>query len=215
MHLLLLTLSLSSFVELGGACVRDHGDGVWYQEAFAPQVRLCSPSFALGLRYGSWSAGAAHLFTVKSRSRATVRDQDYDINAHRCLTNCTHPALFETKGSAYGAFVRHEWTFKHDVVVELGALVFTPRQTVYVSEWRANGDANQPPVSARYDNGHEWRITPSLGAGWRSGPVRVMARVYPWVKTGGDEVSADGKRFAGLTGLYNGPTATVTLSCDF
>lgn len=200
------------FIEAGGSCVKDHGDGVWYQRAFSPTVDLCGPTFALGYRWGAWSVGAAHLFRVSSKSQATVRDQDYDPKAGRCLDNCSALATFETDGKAYGAFVRYEWTLG-DAVLELGALLFSPRQTVWVSNWRANGDATQPPVSARYDNGREWRITPSIGAGWKFGSLQVMARFYPWVKTGGDEVS--GTTFTGLTGLYNGPTLTATASFRF
>ena len=201
------------FIEAGGACVRDHGDGIWYQEAFSPRVDLCSPTFAAGYRFGAWSVGAAYLFRVSSHSQATVRDQDYDPKAGRCLDNCSTLATFDTNGSAWGAFVRYEWKLSQGVTFEAGALIFTPRQTVWVSDWRENGDASNPAVSARYDNRHEWRITPSVGAGWQARGVRVMARFYPWVKTGGDEVS--GSTFVGLTGLYNGPTGTLTISYDF
>lgn len=198
------------FIEAGGACVRDHGDGVWYQTAFSPRVDLCSPTFAVGYRIGAWSVGAAHLFRVSSTSRATVRDQDYDSDAGRCLDNCDYPATFETDGRAFGAFLRYEWKLSQGVTFELGALLFSPRQTVRVSNWRENGDPLKPAVMGLYTNDVEWKITPSIGAGWQTRGVRVMTRFYPWVKTGGD--APDGSR---ITGLYNGPTGTLTVSYDF
>jgi hypothetical protein len=198
------------FVEAGGACAQDHGDGIWYQEAFPHKVQLCGPTFAVGYRAGAWSFGAAHLFRTSSTSQATVRDQDYDSKAHKCLDNCDAPATFETKGSAYGAFVRYEWRPWRGAIVEAGALVFQPRMQVVVSNWRENGDPANPAVRGVYTHKREVGITPSIGLGWKAGDVRAMARFYPWVKVRKD--SLDG---SSVTGLYNGPTGTLTLSYDF
>lgn len=198
------------FIEAGVARAQDHGDGIWYHEAFPHEVNLTSPTFAIGYRHGAWSAGVAHLFRVTSRSQATVRDQDYDAKAHKCLANCDYPATFETDGQAFGAFLRYEWRPWRGVIVEAGGLLFSPRQKVIVSEWRENGDPRNPAVAGTYTNDVEWAVTPSVGLGWREGRFRFMGRYYPWVKTGGD--APDGSR---VTGLYNGPTATLTVSYDF
>lgn len=203
--------SAQFFVEAGVARVRDHGDGIWYQEAFAPRVDLASPTFAVGYRLGAWSVGAAYLFSVSSHSKA-VHDHEYDPHAHRCLANCDLAATFDSEGYTFGAFLRHEWKLAHGITLELGGLLFSPRQSVSVSGWRENRDAPVSPA-VTYTNDVEWKITPSIGAGWQSQGWRVMGRFYPWVKTSGDEVA--GGTFTGLTGLYNGPTGTLTVSYDF
>jgi hypothetical protein len=204
--------SAQMFAEAGMSGAQTQ-DGLWYQQAFDPHVDARSGTFAVGYRVGAWSVGGAYLLRTSSVSQATVLDADYDPGAGSCLRNCDAPATFETRGAVYGAFVRREWVMARGVTFELGALAFVPRQTVWVSGWRAGGDPAQPAQSARYDNRHEWRLSASLGSGWTDGRWRVMARWYPWIKTGGDEVV--GGTFEGLTGLYNGNVATLTVGFDF
>jgi len=191
--------------EIGYACARDHGDGIWYQRAYPYATDLCAPTFDVGYRVGGWTFGYRDLVRTSSRGQG-VEDVDYDVGQAKCLRACDTPATYVTSGRVYGIYAEYEWRSAGWRWIA-GALVFIPEHEVTVSGWDETG-----PVmpTATYVNPREPRVTPYVGAGYQFAPhAAVVARYYPFVKGAGDN------GFESRATLYNGPLLTVSVRYEF
>lgn len=198
-------------LSIGIAHAITHGDGVWRQSAFESSVRRNAATWEVGVRHGGWSVGYADLLRTESDAYATVRDEDYDPKAKQCKANCDIPARYTTSGRVRGVYARHEWNYG-GALVELGALVYRPDFTVTISEFTPYADRSMPKVTVTYRNVEEYRVTPSLGAGWQIGNAALMLRWYPWVKSSGDRKTPDGTSYESLSSLYK---SAVTLTASY
>jgi hypothetical protein len=207
---------LNFIFALGMACANDHGNGVWYQEGFLHVVKLCTTSWEIGKRSGPWTFGFVILVRTHSDAYALTHDSYYDIANKRCRMHCDRTVRVIAAGKVNGLFLRREWIYGH-WVIEGGLLFFRPEHTVYLSDFGeldGNGVQHLKNYRLMHQNKDEYKITPSIGMGYRYGDFTLMLRYYPWVKSTGDRYEGNG-RYKTLTSLYSGPVLQAMVQFEF
>jgi len=207
---------LNLIFAFGRSCSDDHGNGVWYQEGFSHVVKLCSNSWEVGIHSGAWTFGYTNLLKTWSDAIALTHDSYYDIANKRCKMHCDRTVRVIADGKVDGLYLRHEWLYG-PWVVEAGLLFFHPRHTVYLSDFGeidVNGVQHMKNVRVTHQNIDEYKLTPSIGGGYRHVDFTVMLRYYPWVKSTGDRYLGN-NTYRTLTSLYSGPVLQAMLQYEF
>lgn len=209
-----LMVSAHAVTLLGGVSqFTDHGDGVWYQEAFPYQLKLRSPS--VGIRWDhrltpSWgvAGGAIHLGRVSSTAVATgidgyaPGDRGYNAATKACNGDCGYLSHWYGNGSVYGLFgmatySRGPWS------VDAGVLAYKPQWTMHIPDWV--GECRDcPPISLTLVNKAKINVGPVVGVRYSTGPWSINAHAWYTKTRGGEPIS-----------LYNKFTYTLMLGYTF
>ncbi len=188
--------ALHAEVGVGLTHFMDRGDGVWYQQAFAHQLRLNAPALMLGVhgplgehagRRFDWHVDFFHLGRASSNAWA-VMDGNYDPHRHVCLAHCDQPSHFISSGTLWGfaAMLGAEPLASRRLEVRAGPWLYHQSWSAVVpnfysstgypqangwAPWSSSGDAIHHAASG-------WGVGLAGGASWRWHAYRATLMAF-------------------------------------
>lgn len=188
--LTLLSISAFAEVEIGvGVTHFQHADnGTWWQEEFAHDLTMNSPSFSIGIKNKlkenvlgfervNYRVGYEYLGRAKSYALASASDEDYWGCRYHTET-CWPLSHWYGVGDVQGLYatVQPEIDMgKYSIFFEGGISAYYSRWKVDIPDWRPTREG--PVISITAQHKAIWQYTYIVGLGVRSGPWSVAYTV--------------------------------------